>query len=441
MTLERVVCLLSVLSNAVAQGGWWQVASSGPAGRVDHAMAYDSQRSRTVLFGGYAPGGVVGDTWTWDGVAWTQTASAVPARRFHAMAHDSQRGRTVLFGGVSSSYFGDTWEWDGSTWTQVAATGPPPRERHSMAYDSRRGRTVLFGGGYVQYPTWVDCRDTWEWDGIAWTRAATSGPAASEGAMAYDELRGRAVFLGATGGTWEWDGVTWQQATTTGPSYRHSFAMAYDDRRARTVVFGGIGSTFLGDTWEWDGTDWTEVAVAGPPARGNHALAYDSSRGRIVLFGGAALFPVVFFGETWERSPPAAAVAYGNGCGRPPLALSVVASAPPVVGSIAQAALAGIPSRAAFVAMGWSNATMGFVRLPMSLAPFGMPGCELLQSADALALPVTPVGPGAATFDFALPNWSALIGMHLYLQAWALAPGVNPGGAIVSNGIDWRIGS
>jgi hypothetical protein len=39
-----------------------------------------------------------------------------------------------------------------------------------------------------------------------------------------------------------------------------------------------------------------------------------------------------------------------------------------------------------------------------------------------------------------LPNWSGLIGLHLYLQGWANAPGVNAGNTIVSNGIDWLIG-
>ena len=41
------------------------------------------------------------------------------------MAYDSQRGKTVLFRGTifpgassPSALFGDTWEWDGSAWTQ-----------------------------------------------------------------------------------------------------------------------------------------------------------------------------------------------------------------------------------------------------------------------------------------------------------------------------------
>ena len=38
-------------------------------------------------------------------------------------------------------------------------------------------------------------------------------------------------------------------------------------------------------------------------------------------------------------------------------------------------------------------------------------------------------------------NWGSLIGVPLYLQGWAPAPGANPAGVIVSNGIEWFIGN
>ncbi|HLQ38194.1 MAG TPA: hypothetical protein VK348_10350 [Planctomycetota bacterium] len=78
---------------------------------------------------------------------------------------------------------------------------------------------------------------------------------------------------------------------------------------------------------------------------------------------------------------------------------------------------------------------------PLTLAGFGMPGCDLLQSAEAAAQPVSSTGPGAATLSLPLPNIGALVGLQVYLQAWALAPGANPGNTVVSNGLDWFIGS
>src|SRR5262249_33462326 len=143
-------------------------------GLRDHAASvYDPIRARTVLFGGSRPLGpeVLADTWEWDGTLWFQQtpASSPPARCAHALAFDSQRGRTLLFGGFASAAirFGDTWQWDGSVWTQLApATSPPARSSHALAYDSVRDRVVLFGG--TSSGSGPALGDTWEWDGVNW---------------------------------------------------------------------------------------------------------------------------------------------------------------------------------------------------------------------------------------------------------------------------------
>src|SRR5207248_2422650 len=135
-------------------------------------------RGVIVLFGGYG-GGSLGDTWEWNGSAWTQRASSGPSPRYgHAMAYDIARGVTVLFGGYyydsSPHYLGDTWEWNGSPWTQRASSGPPARFAPARASDAARGVSVLFGGssGFTYYG------DTWEWNGGTWTQLASSGPPA-----------------------------------------------------------------------------------------------------------------------------------------------------------------------------------------------------------------------------------------------------------------------
>ncbi|HEY3955205.1 MAG TPA: hypothetical protein VGM53_17695 [Streptosporangiaceae bacterium] len=45
-------------------------------------MAYDAATRTTVLFGGSTDRSTFGDTWTWDGSAWTRQAPAIhpPAR-------------------------------------------------------------------------------------------------------------------------------------------------------------------------------------------------------------------------------------------------------------------------------------------------------------------------------------------------------------------------
>ena len=235
---------------------------------------------------------------------------------------------------------------------------------------------------------------------------------------------------------------TWTNVSpTSGPLPRYRHAMAYDSQRGVTVMFGGTssGSNYLADTWEWNGSSWTQVSTTGPSARREHAMAYDSLRGRIVLFGGCC-----YLGDTWEWDSQnlAYALTFGAGCGSPVLDLAPVANARPVIGTTGQAALTNIPSppAIAFVALGWSRTTSGGFSLPLSLAGFGMPGCDLLQSAEAAANPTTATGPGTATFSLPLPGIAGLLGLHLYLQGWATAPGTNSGNLIVSNGIHWRIG-
>src|SRR5882672_10594794 len=77
-------------------------------------------------------------------VAWTSLQ--VGPRNLHAMAYDSARGVTVLFGGAGGVFNGETWEWNGTAWSRRVVSSPSPRDGHAMAYDSARHVTVLFGG-------------------------------------------------------------------------------------------------------------------------------------------------------------------------------------------------------------------------------------------------------------------------------------------------------
>jgi hypothetical protein len=280
-----------------------------PLERASHAMTYDSQRGRVVLFGGYGNTGALADTWEWDGTRWlTRTPATHPsARSGHAIVYDSVRRRVVLFGGASDGIVADTWEWDGNAWRKrEPATSPPARYRHAMVYDSVRGRAVVLGGEGGFHDPFADM---WEWDGTAWIRKIPStGPSVrADHAMAYDSARGRVVLFGgawASNRTWEWDGSTWvDRAPVHAPAPRYSHAMAYDVARERVVLFGGYwGSAALGDTWEWDGNEWSDrTPPTSPPARASHAMAYDSARGRVVLFGGMNdVGGYHYLADTWE---------------------------------------------------------------------------------------------------------------------------------------------
>ncbi|HVE92101.1 MAG TPA: kelch repeat-containing protein [Actinomycetota bacterium] len=278
---------------------------AGPSARDAHAMAYDSDRGRTVLFGG-SNGTALGDTWEWDGQVWRQLtpATSPPARANHAMAYDSARRRVVMFGGSNATtQFGDTWLWDGTNWTPAApATSPHFRIWHAMAFDAARSKVVLYGGESTATGL---LGDAWLWDGTTWTQSAAPAGARRSHSMSYDAGRQEVVMFGGWGvpfgymrETWVWNGTSWGQRFGAQPSGRASHAMAYDASRGKTVLFGGHDGSYRNDTWEWNGTSWAQVTTtASPPARGSHALVYDSARTALLTFGGSS---PGYLGDTWS---------------------------------------------------------------------------------------------------------------------------------------------
>ena len=283
--------------------------------RNGHAMAYDSDRERVLLFGGADERQVLGDLWEWDGRRWSLLASeGPPPRTFAALAYDRARHRLVLFGGNrvlfgkggdEETCLGDLWEWYDAAWHEVHATGPPARAEAAMTYDRAHRRTLLFGGYRGSGASRERLGDTWAFDGVSWNRVAGPGPQARNGAaMAFDARRGRVVLFGGSGGpredTWEWDGVAWRRVDAPTPG-RYNSAMAYDARLHAILRFGGWdGKDRVAETWRYDGRRWTPVPGSGPGPRNHAAMAYDDKRRVMVLFGGHDGARV--FGDTWERS-------------------------------------------------------------------------------------------------------------------------------------------
>ena len=268
---------------------WLQLsAGGGPSGGAKPGIAYDAQHGGVVTF-------VNGNTWTWDGSAWTQQFSTTSpsSRSLTAMAYDGVRHEVVLFGGYNGiSNLSDTWVWDGANWQQrFPAHVPGGRNGHALVFDSFRSEVVLFGGLDATFTTRLN--DTWVWDGVDWTMripAASPGGVSQHG-LAYDEVRHEVVLFGGAfsnpGETWVWNGTTWTNRTPSGsPGSRYSNAMTYDADRGVVVLFGGIASGFpSGETWEWNGATWTQKTSSSPGAVIAPALAYDGARHEVVMVG------------------------------------------------------------------------------------------------------------------------------------------------------------
>ena len=316
---------------------WKRVgATTLPDGRYAHALAFDETRQVVVMFGGMVTSsdGSMNpqqDTWEWNPSqsAWNSRtiAGAKPAARTGAaMAYDSVRSKFVLFGGRAGSGYDyqDTWEWDPATgvWTDKTGSGarPDARAQHGMIFDNKAGKIVLFGGGRSQIggdlmTVSLAFDDTWEYDGATatWSKCATAvAPSARvDFGFAYSGKTNKGYLFGGMevtsadmGGTptqdsWEWDGAaaTWTERTSTGdkPSPRFGHGMAVNNAGGQAVIFGGYDMATggsLNDVWYWDvvaGT-WTgnqpSDSASWPTQRQWSPLVFSTSTGRFYLVAG-----------------------------------------------------------------------------------------------------------------------------------------------------------
>jgi len=243
-----------------------------PSPRVGHAMAYDSRADRMIVFGGASQGAFVGDTWAYDfnTNVWANlnpTISPSP-RSGHAMAYDSQADRPIVFGGgTQGGFVSDTWAYDFNTnvWANLSSLGhPSARILHSMVYDSLSARTVIFGG-YASDVHWTNQTWAYAYFTNTWTNltpAASPSPRVSH-AMAYNVRSDRTILFGGdisvlTGNneTWSYDldaNVWTEMHPTTSPPARAEHAMVYDTRADRILMFGGRfeGPADPGGTWSY----------------------------------------------------------------------------------------------------------------------------------------------------------------------------------------------
>ncbi|HXA29959.1 MAG TPA: hypothetical protein VN193_14555 [Candidatus Angelobacter sp.] len=208
------------------------------------------------------------DTWTFNGSTWTRSATGSakppPYRSLASMAFDGANGQTVMFGGFADQgELGDTWTFDGTTWTQQhPAASPPARDGAALVYDPALQRLVLFGGeGTAADGSIVYFADTWTWDGTTWLQLhpAVSPPGLYEvGATWAADLGGVLVAGGQSyhgsgvfntvNDAWLFDGTTWtRQAVAAAPGERYFAPLAWDAASHTAVIFGGLGNLGLSD--------------------------------------------------------------------------------------------------------------------------------------------------------------------------------------------------
>jgi hypothetical protein len=218
------------------------------------------------MFGGStsdsAEGGTqYGDTWEWDGNDWMKVSDSGPPGRINpGMAYDSIRKKVVLFSGYRKGWIwvNDTWEWDGNSWTLVNSSGPPPMNNPRLIFNEARSKIFLFSGHSAGF---THLSEMWEWDGVQWIQLFSPivPPGRSWHFVAYDSDRQNVVLFGGYnprlspskiyGDTWEWDWVDWREIDTQiSPIPRYDLAMTYNVKKKEILLFGGY--TEIGDSDE-----------------------------------------------------------------------------------------------------------------------------------------------------------------------------------------------
>ncbi|MBI4726632.1 hypothetical protein HY768_05335 [candidate division TA06 bacterium] len=251
------------------------------------------------------------------GCEWTSVPYQSPdALFFHAMIYDSDKHRMIIFGGCN----GDGWLTETNEvfaldltemkWEQLFCSGskPFPRDGHCMVYDAVNQRMIVFGGGhfvemlYFQ-DVWALDMNTLEWDSL--TPSGNPPQGMLHPRAIYDPVNQRMVVFGGCDQTTCYNdvytlsltpgGETWTKLTFSdslpAPRYRHS--MVYDPIERRAVIFGGRSdSGRLNDLWSLDLTlgseSWTKLSATGdiPCPRRNQGTAYDYIHHKMFIFGG-----------------------------------------------------------------------------------------------------------------------------------------------------------
>jgi len=181
------------------------------------------------------------------------------------MAYDEAREMTVLVGGGKLQNLSrETWGWDGEAWSRLATSGPAPRAHHGLVYDANHEQALLYGG--IDNTSIFD--DFWSWDGQAWAELDFPGPGTRshfgfavnpEGLLLFGGATGNSTFDTLTAETWFLTDGAWSNLSIPGPSPRGSPALAYDPVAHRWLLYGGFDATGaeLGDTWTFDGSAWS----------------------------------------------------------------------------------------------------------------------------------------------------------------------------------------
>jgi Galactose oxidase, central domain len=175
-----------------------------PAARTGAAMAYDAADRTVVMFGGEGRKASLGDTWIWDGAAWTQAhpSTSPPAlagaqMTYDPVSHDlllvgGQRLTGVTPGGAVCESTGSSGSSSSGSVKWIPPSGVQPADAPAAGSNLNIPPLISTGCGFS-----VANSVTWVWNGSDWTKAGGTTPAIGYGEwnLATDPVSARALLL------------------------------------------------------------------------------------------------------------------------------------------------------------------------------------------------------------------------------------------------------
>ena len=269
---------------AVKEGGV-SIGSWSSGGNLPQNMILQGAfggRDSVTTGGGSTSTAYVGDSFQYNGVAWSEIAELNTAR--NQSAGLGTQGSGLVAGGTTSAVVGVVENWNGSSWTEVADVSPVRTGAGSAGVYTAG---LVFGGN--QPPLTAS---TMTWNGSAWTEVNDLNAARNRfmGQAIGTQTAALAVEGEGVAGTESWNGTSWTEITDLntprhlgGGSGIQTSAIVSSGRTGAP----GYNPSVLCESW--DGSSWTEVADV------SSARAYLSSAGTAagntnsesVIFGGA----------------------------------------------------------------------------------------------------------------------------------------------------------
>ena len=289
------------------------------------AVTFDTRRNVVQVVGGICSGSTNTELlYEWDGTNWTKVTITLAMGNIYgeALAYDSSRGYTVVFGGtnLAGSARAATYLYSGGIFLIVGdatapvqrslpifVTFPDPNPDPVTGPDPKKGRIILFAG----LNETGELVDLWQYQNGVWSIIddAKIPIGCSQPTGTYDSDRKKLVlYCGFDSSVHEWDGTTWKDFVSfkdnQKPAPRRLQAMVYDANIKKSVIFGGYDNNYRDDTWTWDGTTWNRVKKNPAPSRTNTAMWYDPLMNRTVLYGGIGRLTsedrLVRFSDMWS---------------------------------------------------------------------------------------------------------------------------------------------